>query len=366
MLPTLPATLERYRPGIDAPDPDETSLVAELDEALGHIRQTTYANGGRAIRSVHAKSHGLLQAELRVDNGLPEPLAQGVFARPASYPAIVRLSTVPGDLLPDSVSTPRGMSVKLLGVPGERLEGSERGSTQDFIAVNGPTFNAPNGRAFLGNMKLIAKTTDRAEGSKQVLSTVLRGAERVLEAVGVQSAKLKSLGGQPATHPLSDIFFTQLPIRYGDYIAKLSFAPLSDNLRELDGERLALLGHPDALRDAVLEFFATQTAVWSVRVQLCTGLAEMPIEPADVEWDEARSPYLRVGTLTALPQVAWSAERLRLVEDGMGFSPWHGIEAHRPLGSLMRLRKSAYASSQRFRSERNATPVGEPASAQLP
>jgi hypothetical protein len=44
----------------------------------------------------------------------------------------------------------------------------------------------------------------------------------------------------------------------------------------------------------------------------------------------------------------------------MGFSPWHGIEAHRPIGAFMRMRKLAYAESQRFRSERNSTPVSEP------
>ena len=44
----------------------------------------------------------------------------------------------------------------------------------------------------------------------------------------------------------------------------------------------------------------------------------------------------------------------------MGFSPWHGLQAHRPLGAIMRLRRLAYASSQRFRSQRNAIAVSEP------
>jgi len=42
---------------------------------------------------VHAKSHGLLQGELRVLDGLPKSLAQGVFARPATYPVVLRIST---------------------------------------------------------------------------------------------------------------------------------------------------------------------------------------------------------------------------------------------------------------------------------
>lgn len=46
----------------------------------------------------------------------------------------------------------------------------------------------------------------------------------------------------------------------------------------------------------------------------------------------------------------------------MRFDPWNGVEAHQPLGSIMRLRKLAYEKSAAFRSQRNATPVTEPLS----
>ena len=39
----------------------------------------------------------------------------------------------------------------------------------------------------------------------------------------------------------------------------------------------------------------------------------------------------------------------------MGFNPCNGVEAHRPLGSLMRMRKDAYRHFQHFRSERDGT-----------
>jgi hypothetical protein len=69
---------------------------------------------------------------LEVDAGLPAELAQGLFAKPRRYPVVIRISTIPGDILDDSVSTPRGMAVKVIGVEGERLEGSENDVTQDF------------------------------------------------------------------------------------------------------------------------------------------------------------------------------------------------------------------------------------------
>ena len=44
----------------------------------------------------------------------------------------------------------------------------------------------------------------------------------------------------------------------------------------------------------------------------------------------------------------------------MAFSPWHGVAAHRPLGSIMRVRKVVYEGSAKFRSERNGCPIHEP------
>lgn len=40
----------------------------------------------------------------------------------------------------------------------------------------------------------------------------------------------------------------------------------------------------------------------------------------------------------------------------MGLSPWRGLEAHCPPGSLMRLRREAYEPSRQFRSEHKVKP----------
>jgi hypothetical protein len=44
----------------------------------------------------------------------------------------------------------------------------------------------------------------------------------------------------------------------------------------------------------------------------------------------------------------------------MSFSPWHGLAAHQPLGSVMRARKETYRASAKFRGERNGCPMHEP------
>ncbi len=192
----------RYTTDLEEREADEADTVAGLEDALRQIMETTARDLGHAIRSVHAKSHALIVGTLTVLPDLPPDLAQGLFARPGEHPALLRISTNPGDLLPDSVSLPRGVGLKVLDVEGARLPGSEDATTQDFLMVNGPAFAAKSAKQFLGNLQLLAKTTDRAEWAKTALSAVLRAAEKGLEAVGGESAALKTLGGAPTVHPL--------------------------------------------------------------------------------------------------------------------------------------------------------------------
>jgi hypothetical protein len=357
-----PASPVRFAPNIDTPEADEAQVGADLNQTLHRISEITFKDGGHALRSVHAKSHGLLQGELIVpaqDNPL---LAQGLFAQPGRFPLVMRFSTIPGDLLDDAVSTPRGLAIKVFGVEGARLPGSEGQTTQDFLMVNGPTFNAPSGKAFASSLKLVAATTDKAEGLKKVLSAALQPIEAALEKAGHPSALLTTLGGQPETNVLGETFYTQLPIRFGDYIAKLCVVPVSPALAALHGEPVNLRDHPDGLREAVVAFFAANGGEWEVRAQLCADLEQMPIDPADKAWSEAFSPYVAIARIIAPPQVAWSEARSAAVDDGFAFSPWHGLAAHQPLGSIMRLRKAAYEMSARFRAEHNQHPNDEPRS----
>ncbi len=360
MVKSPPQNPQAYRDDLETVEKDEPETASALAETMLSISHKTYRDGGHAIRSVHAKSHGLLEGEFRVMDGLPPELAQGLFAKPASYKAFVRLSTTPGDILHDSVSTPRGLALKIVDVDGPRLDPEDDSASQDFLMVNGKQFNASSAKAFLLNLKALAATTDHADGLKEVASKVLRGIESVIEAVGAKSASIISLGGHPETNILGESFFAQLPLRYGDYVAKFALVPQSEELKALTGQELDLNHNPDRLREAVSDYFRRNKAVWEFQVQLCSNAEEMSIEDAAAVWDEEKSPFITVATLTVEPQPSWTLERDREINDGMSFRPWNGLAAHRPLGSIMRMRKLAYARSAAFRSERNQTPVEEP------
>ena len=127
-----------------------------------------------------------------------------------------------------------------------------------------------------------------------------------------------------------------MPLRYGDYIAKLQFAAC---LGESQGSERSIASHRVPLLGVARRgggVFKTETAVWDVGVQLCTDLEKMPVEDASVKWPEELSPYQVVGQLTVRPQEAYSPARRVYVDEILSFDPWHALAAHRPLGNVMR------------------------------
>ena len=108
------------------------------------------------------------------------------------------------------------------------------------------------------------------------------------------------------------------------------------------------------------QYFSQQGGVWELRVQLATDIDKMPIEDASVQWPEDLSPYVTVARVEVEPQAAWDEEKVRKIDDGMAFSPWHGLAAHRPLGGVMRVRKPSYEMSSAFRGSHNGCPIHEP------
>lgn len=352
-----------FNRSVEQPQPGDEKAIASINGLMHGILETTWSDYGHSVRSVHAKSHGLLEGELQVLDGLPPELAQGVFARPATYPVVLRISTNPGDILDDTVSAPRGIAMKIIGVDGERLPGSEGETTQDFILVNGPAFVAPDAAHFNKSLKLLAATTNTGQLWKKGFSALLRGAVAALGTLGKDAGPLKALGGQPMTHPLGETFYTQTPYRHGKHVAKLSLAPVSAKLKLLKDQPVALAGKPNGLRGAVIDYFGAQGGEWELRVQLRTNPETMPVEDASVPWPETESPYVAVARITVAPQPAWSEARAVQADDGLSFSPWHGIADHQPLGSINRARKDAYRMSADFRVRRNGCPIHEPTAA---
>ncbi len=348
-----------YSADVEQPDADEQQTIEKIIAAMGKGGEQTRARLGHSVRTSHAKAHGLVQGELRVLQDLPLYLRQGLFASPRIYPVIARLAHVPGDLDDDrKVSGPRGLSIKVLEVEGEKLPGHSGQTTQDFVLDTGKVFNAIGAKTFLAQISGVEQLAPKLP---QVVKGVVTAASLATNTVLGGSSAALDFFGHPFLHPMSEPYYSQVPIRYGDYIAKIGAFPDTAAMQALVHEKFEPEDY-DGLRTATVAFFRAHAAEFVVSVQLCTNLETMPIENANKEWPEEESPYVPVARLVLPAQEAWTPARQSFVDEGLIFCPSHSLAAHRPLGSIMRARMQAYEALGKVRRESNGCPFLEPRS----
>ena len=338
----------------------EADTILDLNSNFDEILETTYENSGHAIRSVHAKSHGIAKGTLTIEGGLRPELAQGLFAHAGQHDAYIRISTNAGDILHDNIHLPRGFALKVCDVRGTRLPDAD-GNTQDFIFVNAPAFAAPNAQAFAKNLGLLAKTTDRVEWLKKIAADMFKLGNDARQKVGLDPAPaLASMGGVPQSEPMAADFFSATPFRYGRYVAKFQLRPAAEWMKALAGETVEIGDDRDGLRHHVREQFTGNDAEWDFCVQLLRDVDRQPVEDSSVEWPQDVSPFEKVATLRIPKQDSWDEQLVRKVNETMRFSVWTGVMDHLPMGNTNRARQETYRHSARFRSEKNGCPMHEP------
>jgi hypothetical protein len=307
--------------------PDETERFERYASEIREIQKRRAEKHGKAERALHVKAHVGVVGNLSVT--AQEPHRVGVFSGdPASYPVYVRFSNSAGIRQPDGAPDARGMAVKLVGVPGPKLiPGLEQALTQDFLFVSDPAIPFRDPDEFLTFVRA-AK-----DGPLPLLPRFFsgfgfgRGFAILRRLLG--AAKVSSF----ATHA----FFTAVPVAFGATAAKLALFPLAP------AEAPAAHG-PDALRLDLLQRLGVGALSWTLSAQFFADDESTPIEDASVEWT---GPWVELGKLSIPGQDPDSevGQRIsRLVEE-LSFDPWHAVEAHRPLGAIMRARAVAYRES---------------------
>ena len=365
----------QYKPEFAAGPAAEEALITKMIADLLENNQGQYAksvkntklwrNGkAHAIRDAHAKSCGILHGELTVHPDLPANLRQGMFAEPGrTYPVIARISTTSGAIRSDQVRGVRGLGIKVLGVTGGsgvRAHETFGDSNQDFVFVTEPAFPFRDAAHYAGAGMKTAKTLARVPDAGMVtVNTLLRTVRRVVKLTGRDLPRKIGVFADPNYHVLGQPFYTAAPIRFGKYVAKLSVAPSSKSVTELTGQAISARG-PDALTDAVVAFFASNSAEYVVSAQLCTNIDDMPLEDATVEWSTDASPYVPIATISYPRQAGQSPELQNFGDDALTFNSWRSIDEHRPLGSINRLKLRVYEASSEFRHSTNKVDRVEP------
>ena len=370
-MANIPTAYVRFADGVEEIQPNEDQLGDETVASMARVTRLMFEKNRHAIRDAHAKSHGILRGELHVYPNLPEHLAQGMFKEAKVYPVIIRLSTSPGAIQPDSSPAVKGLAIKIIGVAGKKFLPEEVDAvTQDFLLVNDTIIPTGDVKTYHDQQLRIEKLAHTPEAVQNVVNEVGVLADKaleVLETVGLKKQEVKMVvQAHPNHHILGETYTTLGAIRYGDYVAKIGIVPLSENVQALAGKEMDV-SEPGAYRDMVAEFFRSQGAEYELRAQLCTDLKTMPVEDASIDWPQNQSPYQALGKIVLPAQDSFSPARRVFADDVLAFNPFHCLPEHLPLGSINRVRIKAYASSTQYRHAMNAQPKMEPTSIdQLP
>jgi len=134
---------------------------------------------------------------------------------------------------------------------------------------------------------------------------------------------------------VSETFWSAAPIANGPYAARVRLMP---------SEPSPAGGSTDQADDVVARI-AQGPLAFDLQLQFFTDESVTPIEDPTVDWT---TPYVTVARLTIPQQDTTSPEGQALQEhvEGLAFDPWAALVEHRPLGEIMRARKSAYRASQ--------------------
>ncbi|HYP58581.1 MAG TPA: catalase family protein, partial [Beijerinckia sp.] len=287
---------------------------------------------GHAYRDAHRKAHGCVQASFTVLGGLPPELAQGVFAEPKDYSAIIRYSNGSGASQDDRTGDGRGMAVKVLGVDGPKiLTEDPENSTQDFLMINYPVFFVRNALDYVG--------FERAQ---------LRGNLGLLWWLGTHILHEGWIATRISlihfTNPLNSRYWSMTP-------SKLALKQMKFSAEPCAGSRFepGVSNSKDLLRENLEAHLAKQSACFDFKVQVRTDPRNMPIEDATIEWSEKAAPFVPVARIVIPVQKPVQGEACEV----LSYTPWHTSPELRPLGGIQRVRKAVYQEISNLRHELN-------------
>lgn len=331
--------------GQESVPPGEPAAIEETTKMLVEFVAQRWTDNPPARRDAHVKPHGCVTATVRVEPGLPDELAVGLFALPAEYQAWIRFSNSSFDIQRDRKADGRGMAIKLMNVYGPKALPSEVDETsQDFILINYPVFVVRNA------LEYVEFTHDTLIGHP--LEFFFHGSRKYRLP---ELASATHLALQKVVSPLRPTYYSMTPYAFGEGGAvKYGARPCAP---KPSGGRRGF--RKNYLREHLVTDLAEHGACFELLVQRQTDAWTMPIEDPTVEWSPLASPYRKVATIEIPAQEFDTAARREMCE-ALSFNPWHALPEHRPLGGINRVRKSVYHAISKLRHDLNGEVALEP------
>ncbi|WP_013321768.1 hypothetical protein [Gloeothece verrucosa] len=384
------------------PEKNEQELNNLVIEQVKKQIQKLYGDKPSAKRDTHAKTHGAIKGsleifdfdeeaikrqlvqtiELSADKIKSLSLKQGLLAQAKQYPVWIRFANGRTTVENDYVADTRSMSVKIIGVEGERLKTSHELRTQDIITQNTEIFFIKNIQYYYEFFKSVV------DSPKAALIWLLTHPQQFLALQKMTGPTPKSLltekywSGSAFSLGLKSDFDESkpghVPVEY-PAVVKFAFTPVSPQapheaipFQSRAGipklpfiDRAKALGfskdQPDNYyRDDLIQKLKKPDAqyCWDFGIQFQAN-TQMSIDDVTVLWPEEQSQFFTVGRLTVNHQIMDSQEQLKFGEN-IQISIWNGLTVHRPVGALNRLRSLVYPIVADYRHQRNNVNYQEP------
>jgi hypothetical protein len=329
---------------------DEAADTAKLASLIAESMKKSAGEEGEGRRGVHPKSHGCVKATVTTTENLPAGLSSPVFGGNNAW---IRFSNANQRSQSDQEADSRGMAIKILGVSGTRLIQGEKATTLDLTFQNNEVF-------FIRNIKDFVEFAEATKGSKAPLEFFFPSLNpfkfRLHEGKIVQQIR-----SHKVPNPLQPDYFTTAPLLFGNAAVKMAAKPCvaqQQNARIPEGDNY--------LRDQLKKTLSQVDACYSLMVQKQTNPNDMPVEDPTITWEQDKSPFVKIATVVIPKQVFDTPAQNQYCED-LSFTPWHGVQEHRPLGGINRGRKVVYETSSKLRHELNARPrAPEPTNLDVP
>ncbi len=330
--------------------PGELAQIDETAELTVKLQDQRYPEPDKALRGVHPKSHGCVNATFEINPDLHKTQQVGLFSTPGKkYEALIRFSNAAVRVDPDLDGFKhgsRGMAIKVLDVePGAEMLQEDHGArNHDFLMINTPAFAFANVRDYLRLTTVIHENNDDPGLFFAPLNPEVPGFTDEERARTLRSFQVvQEIQSLPVANPLGVRYFSAAPYLFGPKrVMHFSVVPAGGEEPQLFPSDISENYLHNALRDRMKE---KKEVVFDFQLQVRDqSEPDLGIEDATTVWDEKSHPFDTYARITIPPQVVADPKEGDNCED-MAFTPWHALPSHRPVGGINRLRKKVYIAS---------------------
>lgn len=329
------------RESVELNSKDKDKMINEIIYTLKEKLDKDYKKGNFK-RGAHPKNLGLLKAYFKVDDNLDEELITSLIKPGIRYPCLIRFSSGGNKVKSDKSKDIRGMSIKVLGVKGKRFKNDEK-NTNDFIMLTIPTMPIGTLSLFRDSIKYMVKKKN------PIAYMCILIKKKKLHIVKDLMKYRKN-----QTSPLDVSYFSTTPYAYGNKVVKFSVVPKSTYKSEMPN-RLEY----NYLTNNMQSHLMNHEAKFDFLIQIRNDEKDMPINDASVQWNENKSPFIKIGEIS-IPKQNFINKKRNYLSENLSFSPGNSVIDHKPLGDINLARVRIYSELSKFRHYKNKNKLVEP------